>query len=150
MWYNKIINDDTEICNFISYYENELISARKETAIRGSLERQLADLPGIIEHRFSQLQEIEAVLNFLNIKLNSIRRKVYQKYMEHYAKALSSREADKYTDGEPEVVDMELIINSVAFVRNSYLSIIKALESKNFMMSNIVKLRTAGLETIEI
>ena len=26
-------------------------------------------MPGIVEHRFNQLQEIEAILNYLNIEL---------------------------------------------------------------------------------
>jgi hypothetical protein len=70
--------------------------------------------------------------------------------LEKYAKALSSRDAEKYADGEQEVVEYEEIVNEVALVRNQYLGIIKALESKNWTLSNIVKLRVSGLEDASI
>ncbi len=63
---------------------------------------------------------------------------------------MSSRDAEKYADGEQEVVEYEEIVNEVALVRNQYLGIIKALESKNWTLSNIVKLRVSGLEDASI
>jgi hypothetical protein len=96
------------------------------------------------------LQEIEAVLNFLNLQLKKIRKRHFQKYLENYARALTSRDAEKYADGEQEVVDFETIINEVALLRNKWLGIIKGLESKNFMMGHVVRLRTAGMEDITI
>jgi uncharacterized protein YfdQ (DUF2303 family) len=102
------------------------------------------------EHRFNQLQEIEAVLNHLNIQLRKIRRKHFQKYLEGYARALTSRDAEKYVDGEDEVIDFETIINEVAFLRNRFLGIMKAMESKNFMLGHVVRLRAAGMEDIQL
>jgi len=107
-------------------------------------------LPGITEQRFNQLQEIEAVLNYLNIQLRKIRRKHFQKYLEGYARALTSRDAEKYAEGEDEVVDFETIINEVALLRNRWLGIMKSLESKNFMLGHVVRLRTAGMEDITV
>ena len=101
-------------------------------------------------HRFNQLQEIEAVLNYLNIQLRKIRRKHFQKYLESYARALSSRDAEKYVDGEDEVIDFETIINEVALLRNKFLGVMKGFDSKNFMMGHIVRLRTAGMEDISV
>ena len=150
MWYNKVVADLSQIPPCISYYENELALAKFETSVKGNLEKNLAALPGITEHRFNQLQEIEAILNYLNIQLRKIKRKHFQKYLEGYARALTSRDADKYTDGEDEVVDFETIINSVALVRNNYLGLLKGLESKNFMMGHVVRLRAAGLEDVSI
>lgn len=146
MWYNRVVSDMGEIPAFIEYYERELETARTEISIKGNIEKSVANLPGITEYRFTQLQEIEAVLNYLNIQLKKIRRKHFQKYLEAYARALTSRDAEKYTDGEDEVIDFETIINEVALLRNKYLSVIKSLESKNFMLGHLIKLRTAGME----
>ena len=107
-------------------------------------------MPGITEHRFNQLQEIEAVLNYLNIRLRKIRQTHYKKYLEAYARALSSRDAEKYVDGEDEVIDMETIINEVALLRNKWLGVMKGIESKNFMLGHVVRLRTAGMEDIVV
>lgn len=149
-WYTKVTKDLSVIPDFIDYYNNELEFAKKDVRIAGIIEKNLAALPGITEQRFNQLQEIDAVLNYLNIQLQKIRRKHFQKYLENYNRALSSREAEKYVDGEDEVVDFETIINDVAFVRNKWLGIMKALESKNFQLGHITRLRVAGMEDISI
>ena len=149
-WYSKVTSSLAAIPDFIAHYEVELESARRDVRIAGKIEKNLADLPGVTEHRFNQLQEIEAVLNYLNIQLSKIRRKHFQKYLEGYNRALSAREAEKYVDGEEEVVDFETIINEVALVRNKWLGIMKALESKNFQLGHITRLRVAGMEDITI
>lgn len=147
-WYTRITADLSQIPAFITYYESELEKARDDVRIHGKIEKNLAALPGITEYRFNQLQEIEAVLNYLNIQLNKIRRKHFQKYLENYNRSLSSREAEKYVDGEDEVIDYETIINDVALVRNKWLGIMKGLESKNFQLGHITKLRVAGMEDV--
>jgi hypothetical protein len=150
MWYNRVVDSIGNIPDFITYYEGELDLAKKECRILGQVERSIAALPGITEHRFNQLQEIEAVLNYLNIQLRKIRRKHFQKYLEAYNRALTSRDAEKYVDGEDEVIDYETIINSVALLRNKYLGILKGLESKNFMQGHLVRLKCAGMEDYTI
>lgn len=150
MWYNKITENLALLPDFIAFYELELSQAKFDCNIKGNLEKNLSALPGVTEQRFNQLQEIEAVLNFLNLQLKKIRKRHFQKYLENYARALTSRDAEKYVDGEQEVVDFETIINEVALLRNKWLGIIKGLESKNFMMGHIARLRTAGMEDITI
>jgi hypothetical protein len=96
------------------------------------------------------LQEVEAVLNYLNIQLRKIRRRYFQKYLEGYARALTSRDAEKYVDGEDEVIEFETLINEVALLRNRFLGILKGMESKNFMLGHIVRLRAAGMEDVQV
>ena len=149
-WYTRITQNIAVIPDFITHYENELSQAKSEVKIYGNVEKNIANLPGITEHRFNQLQEIEAVLQYLNIQLRKIRRKHFQKYLEAYNRALTSRDAEKYVDGEEEVIDFEVLINEVALLRNKWTGVIKALESKNFMLGHVVRLRTAGMEDISI
>ena len=150
MWLSRVTSNLGSIPDFIAHFEHELESARRDCAIGGMVEKNISALPGITEHRFNQLQEIEAVLNHLNIQLRKIRRKHFQKYLEGYARALTSRDAEKYVDGEDEVIDFETIINEVAFLRNRFLGIMKAMESKNFMLGHVVRLRAAGMEDIQL
>jgi hypothetical protein len=150
MWYNRVVQDLGNIPAFINFYENELEQAKYDCSVKGNLEKNIASLPGLTEQRFNQLQEIEAVLNYLNIQLRKIRRKHFQKYLENYNRALTSRDAEKYVDGEDEVIDFETIINEVALVRNKWLGLMKGLESKNFMLGHVSRLRTAGMEDITL
>jgi hypothetical protein len=150
MWYSRVVADLGAIPDFIAHYDQELLDAKRDCKIGGVVERNIKELPGITEHRFNQLQEIEAVLNYLNIQLRRIRRRHFQKYLEGYARALTSRDAEKYVDGEDEVIDFETIINEVALLRNRWLGILKGLDTKQWQMGHIVRLRTAGMEDIQI
>lgn len=149
-WYSKVTQDLSVLPDFISHYETELITAKTEVKVYGNVEKNIAALPGITEHRFSQLQEVEAVLNYLNIQLRKTRRKYFQKYLENYNRALASRDAEKYVDGEQDVIDFEVLINEVALLRNKYLSIMKGLDAKQWQLGHIVRLRTSGMEDISI
>lgn len=149
-WYNKVTGDISHIPDFITYCETELASAKFECSIKGVIEKNISALPGITEYRFSQLQTVEAVLNYLNLNLRKIKKKYFQKYLEGYNRELSSRDAEKYADAEQEVVDYEILINQVALIRNQYLGILKSLEQKSFALGHITRLRVAGMEDATI
>jgi hypothetical protein len=149
-WLTKVSSDISKLPDFVAYYEAEHQSAKSDVKIWGNVEKNIAALPGITEHRFNQLQEIEAVLNHLNIQLRKIRRKHFQKYLEAYNRALTSRDAEKYVDGEQEVIDYETLINEVALLRNKWLGVMKGLDAKQWQMGHIVRLRTSGMEDITL
>ncbi len=150
VWYRKVTANLSEIVETISHFEKEIDQARFECGMKGNLEKHSREMPGVVEHRFNQLQEVEAILEFLNTEMRKLRAKTFRKYLENYNKALSSRDAEKYVDGEQEVVDLQYLIKDFSLVRNRYIGIIKALEAKGFQINNIVKLRAAGLEDISL
>lgn len=149
-WYSNITSDITKIPDALAYFYLELESAKEECRISGNVERAAANMPGIVEHRFGQLQEIEAVLEYLNIELRKLRSFHFRKYLENYQRALSSRDCEKFVDGEADIVDFEKIINEFALLRNRWLGITKALDQKQWQITNIVKLRVAGMEDATI
>ena len=145
-WYSKISKDISHIPEAVEYYEQELQEARLECRISGNIEKATASMPGIVEQRFNQLQEIEAILEYLNIECRRLKSQHFRKYLENYQRALSSRDCDRYVEGESDVVDFEKIINEFALLRNKWLGITKALDQKQWQLTNIVKLRVAGME----
>jgi uncharacterized protein YfdQ (DUF2303 family) len=149
-WYSEVARNLNKIPDCITYFDTELQNAKIEVRIYGNLEKASAALPGIVEHRFNQLQQIEAILEYLNIELRRTRSKAFKKYLENYNRALSSRDAEKYVDGEQDVVDMDKIINEFALLRNQWLGITKGLDQKQWQITNIVKLRVAGMEDASI
>jgi hypothetical protein len=146
MWYSKIAKDISYIPDAVQYFNDELVEARNEVRVFGNIERASASMPGIVEQRFSQLQEIEAILEYLNIELRRLKSQHFRKYLETYQRALSSRDCEKFVEGEADVIDFEKIINEFALLRNKWLSITKALDIKQWQLSNIIKLRVAGME----
>jgi len=145
-WYSDVSRDISKIPSAIQYFETELVEAKREVRLKGNVEKAAAEMPGIVEQRFNQLQEIEAILNYLNIELRRLRSSFFKKYLENYQRALSSRDVEKYVDGEADVVDYEKIINEFALLRNKWLGVLKALDQKQWQITNVVKLRVAGME----
>jgi len=145
-WYDRVSRDISNIPDAINFFYSELEEARTETKIQGRIELAAANMPAIVETRFNQLQEIEAILEYLNIELRRLRSQHFRKYLENYQRALSSRDCEKFVDGEADVIDFEKLINDFALLRNKWLGIIKGLDIKQWQLSNVVKLRTAGLD----
>ena len=145
-WYSEVPRDISNIPSAVAFFESELINARHEVKLKGNVERAASEMPGIVEHRFNQLQEIEAILHYLNIELRRLRSSFFRTYLENYQRALSSRDVEKYVDGEADVVDYEKIINEFALMRNKWLGVLKALDQKQWQITNVVKLRVAGME----
>jgi hypothetical protein len=146
MWYSKVSKDIAYIPDAVAYFEAELLAAKNDSKITGNIEKAASNMPGIVELRYSQLQEIEAILEYLNIELRRLKSQHFRKYLENYQRALSSRDCEKYVEGESDVVDFEKIINEFALLRNKWLGITKALDIKQWQLSNIIKLRVAGME----
>ena len=149
-WYSQVSRDISQIPSAIQYFETELVQAKQECKLHGNVEKQASMMPGIVEHRFNQLQEIEAILEFLNIELRKLRSSFFKKYLENYQRALSSRDVEKYVDGEADVVDYEKIINEFALLRNKWLGLLKGLDQKQWQITNVVKLRVAGMEDASV
>lgn len=149
-WYGRITADPDDLTPLVEcfeYYEAELEDARKDLNLKGKrIEDIQKRLPGMAEYRFNQLQELEAILKYLNLKLDRVKGKAYRNYMEKYDRALTSRDADKYADSDDSVLEVALLVNQVALLRNKYLGISKGIEYLHFQIGNISKLRIAGIE----
>jgi len=150
MWFVRVRSDMSVLPDMIDYYNSELEQAQKETRILGSLEKQNQDLPGQVSHRFNQLQDLESVLKYLNVKYDKQRSDHYRRYLERYNRELSDRSIEKYIDGEADIVDMLSVINEVALVRNRYLGVMKGFDVKSYSLGNIVRLRIAGMNDSEL
>ena len=150
MWFGKVKASLAELPNALDWFENEYAQAKLEVRINGSVEKQSRDLPGIVEHRFAQLQELEAILEHLNIQLNKVKTKAFRKYLETYNRALTSRDAEKFADGEEDVIMYQELVNEVALMRNKWQGIIKTLDIKGFQINNVIKLKVAGQEDFRL
>lgn len=149
-WHWIIKDDKSKLLDLITYFNTEIDAAKKEVKKIGSVEKLSQDLPGWHETRLSQLQELEAVLETLEIEMKQIQAEKFKFFLESYRRQLSSSDCKKYVEGDKDVCDLAEVINEVAFLRNQYTSIVKSLEMKAFQLNNIVKLRCAGLEDIRL
>ncbi len=145
-WYYKVTADWSELAACLEYFSNEAVEARKELSMKGKLESHAAKIPVDTEHRFAQLQILNALVRYFEIERDKTKAQHYKKFLEGYAKSLSSRDAEKYADAERDVVDLEMLINEICMVRNLFTGIIKGLDSKSYTINNVARLRAAGLD----
>lgn len=151
-WYYTVTKDITKIDLCIAHFYVELSTAQDEVKMGGrkTVEKHASELPAYTELRYGQLQEIEALLEHLNITLRRKRTEVFKKFLEGYNKQLSSRDAEKYVDGDQDVYDLTVLVNEFALVRNKYLAIMKGFETKNWMIGHITKLKVAGIDDARV
>lgn len=151
MEYFKLIKkDETKLEDVLNHFNEEYEIAREEIKIKGKLNRCIAELPSLFEIRFSQLQELEAILAYFTNKLNGLRGSIYRQLQEHSKRQLNSTDIKQYVDSDEKVLAMQTIINEIALVRNKFISLSKGFETKNWQLSNLTKLQCAGLDDIQI
>ena len=147
-WLNLIEKDESKVDDFIKHFENELIAAQEEILIGDRIISEARRLPHIVDFRFGQLQEIDAVYELMDIKLKEIRSHLHRHYLTNYQHKLVSRDVDRFVEGEITYVDAMIKRNKVNLIRSKFESVTKGLEYKNFQITNIVKLKAAGVDDL--
>lgn len=148
--YYQLTNDWQYLPEFLNHFDSEAKIAKEEIKMTGSIEKIAKELPVIMDMRFTQLQVLNATIEYFEKQHEQIKTKYYRKYLENYQRSLSSRDVEKYVNGEQEVVDLYMIINEIALMRNIFISITKSIDAKQFQIHNITKLRTSGLDDATI
>ncbi len=149
-WHWIIKDDKSKIIDMVEFFETELEEARREVKQVGVIETIAQRLPAYHENRFSQFQQVEAVLEILEIEMRQLESEKFKMLLEHYKRALSSSDCKKYVEGDPDVVALAQLITDVSYIRNQLSGVVKSLEMKAFQLNNIVRLRTAGIEDARI
>ena len=149
--FRKLKNDPENldiVYDIVKHYEDELCEAEKDVRISNNTVKECTNLPGIVAYRYSQLQELEAILEFLHNRMRQIKGERLRHYLEKYDRSMSLREAEKYAEADDAVIFLYDLINEISHVRNRFLGIMKALDSKNFQLNNITKLKCAGFDDV--
>lgn len=153
-WYSKIRNapegDYSALIDALDWFESEYQKGRQEIQLQGRLEDCAKRLPGLVEYYYRHLQELDAILQWFEINIHKVYIKHKTRYLEHYQRALSEKAAGERAEAEQEYIDLKLLYNEVGLMRNQFFGIHKALDASNFQLSNIVRLRQAGIEDATI
>lgn len=149
-WLEILSKDENRLDDFVKQYTDELANTKSELKLDGHVEKLAREMPSITDKRFSQLQEVEAILELFTIRMKAERGKLYKHLLEHYKRSLTSRDVEKYIDAEVSVIEYLEKINKILLLRNKFAGVTKALEVKHFQITNIVKLKSAGLDDNDI
>ncbi len=148
-WYSKVKKDPTynELANAIEYYQNQYDTSRDDLSMKGKRIEEMSKLiPGLVEFRWAQLQDLEAIITWLERVEEKERITKKRAFLENYSRTLSDRVAGEYAAIDADVLLLRELQEEVCLVRNQYLGLHKALEWLHFQIGHIVRLRVAGIE----
>jgi hypothetical protein len=150
-WFHKVTADPAvypTLAQALLYFFNEYDKSGED--IRPPRGTKLWDvsvkLPGVMEYRFGQLQEIEALLKLLEIRYDKLYTEKKRHFLENYNRNVSDRQASEMANVEQDVIEVREFIQQTALIRNLYLGLIKGLETLHYQMGHLVNLRRAQIE----
>lgn len=150
VWHRLISKDKNKIMDFLDYFEKEIEEAKKEIKISGLLVNVIDSLPSYHDVRYSQLQDVESVLEVLENEIKAKKTEKYKQFLEHYKRNLSSTDVNRYVEGDPDVVALYELVTEISYIRNKLFGIVKSLEMKHYGLGNVTKLQCAGMENVRI
>lgn len=148
-WYSKITKDPKNlnlVLECLEYYDAQHLEAQAALKPTGRIMTLCSNLPGMVEYRFGQLQELESILAFYERRASKIKYEKKRGFLEHYNRALTDRQAEQYAEIDDDVQEVYQIVEEVALLRNKFLGLTKGYEYLHFQCSNIIALRKAGIE----
>lgn len=150
-WHGRIVADGdlALVLDACKFFEAEYYAAVAEVDIERLRGNRLEDvekrLPGIIGYRYHQLQEIDAILGYLEIRQTAVKGARRRHYMEHYNRNLTPTTVEKYVEADEDVVAMAILCNHVSLARNRFVALSKQHEYLHFQLGNITRLLVAGV-----
>lgn len=140
-------DDFSLIPSIIEHYEEQAEEALAQFAYKGQRIVDVSSkLPGLISWRSMQMYELEAILDILQKRLERVRYDRFRYFMEQYDRALTSRDAEKFADGDNDVFAIAMICNQIGVIRDAFKSVVKGLDTLQYQVGHIVKLRENGIE----
>lgn len=154
-WYSQLTANPDDLTPVVDAYEAYMDEYEEGCREANDLSNQgpkvamdvAMKLPGIAAYRWSQLQEIEQIICFLENREKRLLGVKRRHFREHYARELNNSMVEKYAESDPDVLDLAEIRNMFALVRNKFLALTKQHEMLHFQISNVAKLKDKGIES---
>ena len=94
--------------------------------------------------------ELKSIVDFLEMRIKSIRSKLFRSLTEHNPRELTERSKERYIDSEPEFLEAQQIYFEMKELYEKYLSINESFKARGYAMNNITKAIIASVEEVEL
>lgn len=152
-WFRIISKNgyEDELDDAIAYYDKEYEQALKDIEIKGSVMSMSCRIAGITQYRFSQFQDLCAICEYMEVEKDKIVSTKFKGYVEGYSKkVITSRDAEKFLAADSDVENISKKYLAICLSRDQFLGIYESLKTKNFQITNIIKLKAAGIDDFTI
>jgi len=144
--FQKAKSDVTALVDFLDYCEAEYEKGKEKLRVSGELQKEAASQPAWLG-RYDELRaELKALRNYYDGKAKRVRGSLYREYLEKYARALQKQDIEQYINSDKRWQSADDLYQEIAVIYEKFESLVEAFRSKGWMISHIVKLRSAGLE----
>lgn len=151
---SKISELGEKYCNLptmLEAYDNELAKAEEDLRITGKkLEISNSENSALIHFYDQRKVELHTLVKFFKTEEDRVKGQLYKSYKENHSRSLGEREIAKYIDNEDKYIEAHSLLIEVEEMYEMYQSVVNALTTRNYALSNITKIRVASLENIEI
>ncbi len=107
-------------------------------------------LPKALSFYDRKLGEIKTIEDLIQMKIKEIESSHWKKYNEKYPRSLTTQDIRSYIAGEKDYIQMYEILLEVVNMKRQYEAVTDALRQMGWSLKNIVELRIAQLEMVEI
>lgn len=152
-WYRRITqagsNEFAVLGQALTFFDEEYdnVSAYLDTS--GRITSTSQKIGGWMAYTYGLLQELEAILEWANIRHTRALAAARKHFLESYPRQLTDSQSKAYAEADTDVVNWKELINDIALIRNRYIGLTKGLEALHFQLTNISRLHAAGLEDAE-
>lgn len=145
-------DDPDKVAEALDYYLSELDEGLAHTAVKGNLERLNQQQPGLIAFYDAMHTDLDALLGLAERNERIVRARVLRELVENPPSKLklNTTEFKTMMEGDQRVIDATGLSGEIRYVYKQYSSIMSGLTQRGFTLSNIGKIREAGLEEVEV
>ena len=151
-WFRIIQNDLSSLPEALDWYLEELNGGQEAISINGNLMSQNQIHPGLIAYYDAMHTDLDMILELVERNYRITRGTILKQWAEDppTSKKLSTTEQKEIVETEPDVMEAFELVQEVKYVYSHYSSLLKALEQRGYTLNNIVKLRLANMEEVEV
>jgi hypothetical protein len=132
-------------------YDSDLEKAEQLFNMEGiRLEELCRKHPRALAFYDKKLGELKTIEDLIQSKIKEIESVHWKRYNEKYSRALSTQDIRAYIAGEKDYITMYEVYLEVMNMKRQYEAVVESLKQMGWTLNNIVKIRVAQLELIEL
>lgn len=148
-WFRRIVKDQSEetVGACLAYFEIEYKDGMNDLNCTNKRIWEISRvIPGLSSYRYGQWRELFHIAAFLKDRADQAKTLLVEFNATSYKRAVSDRQAEKIAEADPEVCKLRELQYAVELMADKFAGLSKGLEALHFQVSNLTKLRAAGME----
>lgn len=149
-WYRKVTADSSNLeplVEALAFFEAEYQDGLKDLDMEGKrIWTEAKKLPGFMAYRYSQYRELDAIGQYLDTRIRRMVKDNMDVIWQTYNKTMSERQVEKWAEVGDDVLALKEIRIEFQLMFEKFAGLTKGLEQLHFQISNLVRMREAGIE----